>query len=54
MTRFGSRIDPKSNPFAWIGERASGTTIHELHLDLLLVIDNMKRIYKMIFQEIID
>ena len=28
MTGFGSRIDPKSNPFAWIGDR--GTTIYGL------------------------
>jgi hypothetical protein len=28
MTGFGSRIDPKSRPFAWIGDR--GTTIYEL------------------------
>ena len=28
MTGFGSRIDPKSKPFAWIGDR--GTTIYEL------------------------
>ena len=27
MTGFGSRIDPKSKPFAWIGDR--GTTIYE-------------------------
>ena len=28
MTGFGSRIDFKSKPFAWIGDR--GTTIYEL------------------------